>query len=205
MNEYIIETVVRGDIDWSQVDSIENFHYPWKKGKPTGLKFRAVCDREILYFRFDVKCDKINVKRGGSVLSDIEESERVELFFCRDELLNPYYCLEMTPDKQVMDFEARYHRIFDKTKHWPDDLEIKSERNEGGYFLEGKLQLSTLKRLGLLNKGTIFVGVYRAECLGWDEEGRAKMNWVSWVDPKTAVEDFHIWETFGRWIMDYGQ
>jgi hypothetical protein len=45
---------------------------------------------------------------------EVVNSERVEIFFRKDEALTPYYGLELDANGRVLDYEAEYHRKFNR-------------------------------------------------------------------------------------------
>ena len=124
-------------------------------------------------------------------------SDRVEIFFRQDNLLSPYYCLEMDPIGRVFDYEARYHRKFNVAWNWPEnELLVKADQTHDGYTIEGRISKQSLRQLGLLNSEKLEVGLFRGECINLNAE-TPEIKWISWVKPDSMTPDFHIPSAFG--------
>lgn len=185
---------------WENIDSIEDFSYPWLDENPPKTLFRAFYDDLFLYFHFTAfgKDPKIYVETNNKL--EVRFSERVELFFRRDEDMRPYYCLEMDPNGRVLDYKACMYRKFDRNWTWPDPLDIKTIIYKDKYTLEGKICLKTLRDLGVLKTNMIEIGVYRGHCTKLDKKDDS-IKWISWVDSKTRTPDFHVPSSFGGLIL----
>ena len=134
------------------------------------------------------------------------KSDRVELFLRSDNLLDPYYCLEIDTQPRVMDFIARPNRNFDLGWSWPAaGIEVKSAIDEQKFSVEGKLSLASLKTLNLLKQDEkgyyLEVGVYRAKYTR-ETTGQNKPTWITWLDPQTEYPEFHIKDSFGVFRLE---
>lgn len=181
---------------WNDIESLDDFIYPWKNKIRSKTVFQAYYDDENIYFRFLVDCidPKFFVKDNNKL--EVIHSERVEIFFRKDESMNPYYCLEIDPLSRVLDYKAQSYRNFDRTWKWPESLCVKSEISEKKYSVEAKIKISTLEKLELIKGNQIEIGLYRGNCIELEED-KAVINWISWVDPKTESPDFHVASSFG--------
>ena len=132
---------------------------------------------------------------------EVVDSDRVEIFFRRDEQLDPYYCLELDPLSRVLDYKAGYYRQFDFEWHWPGlkDLVVNGMFSEPGYAVEGSATLASLSRLGLLQNNILEAGLFRGQCLKLPPEPEFK--WISWAKPESSTPDFHIPSAFGRIVL----
>ena len=99
------------------------------------------------YFRFDVESTRALTYVHDNNKMEVVDSDRVEIFFRRDEMLDPYYCLEMDPLGRVLDYKANFYRKFDYEWQWPGNnpLIIRSEYTESGYRLKVQSQWSHSK------------------------------------------------------------
>jgi hypothetical protein len=140
--------------------------------------------------------DTVHINKTDNSISSIDVSDRVELFFRSNAELNPYYCLEIDPTPRVMDFKAHNYRDFDFNWNWPkEDLIVKSSFNANGFCVEGKISISSLNKLNLLNDNKIETGIYRAKYQKIKEN--YVPTWITWVNPKTETPDFHVSSSFG--------
>ena len=168
---------------WKQTKSITNFKSPW--------------DSETLFFCFKVEDQDLQIDTTDNTNRSINESDRVELFFRADELLNPYYCLEIDAKSRIMDFEAKPDKQFDFNWNWPkEDIEVKSAIESTCFIVEIAISLASLTQLGLLKEGKIETGIYRAK-YNKQENGNFEPTWITWVDPETETPNFHIASSFG--------
>ncbi|SMD33829.1 Carbohydrate family 9 binding domain-like [Reichenbachiella faecimaris] len=186
-------------VPWHTAELLTDFSYPWENEKAPKTTFRALWDSNYLYFKYDAVDKNIFTKPIDKNKEEINHHDRIELFFSTDAELSKYYCLEIDAIGQVMDFQSSHYRNLDFNWSWPN-LVIESNLNDKGYTVSGKITISSLKQLKLLNDAAIITGLYRANCIkpGDLEEG---FKWMSWIDPNTSEPDFHIPETFGKFVL----
>lgn len=186
---------------WTDVPAIHDFSSPWTSGAFPATAFQAYHDGILLYFRFvaDGPAPKVWVKENHKM--EVLKSERVELFFRRDEAMKPYFCLEMDPHGRVLDYESAFYRQSNRAWQWPHNLQIKAHIGTESYTVEGVIRLSALEQLGVLHKNEMQVGVYRGHCTRLEND-EATLEWYTWVDPKTETPDFHVPASFGRWVLE---
>lgn len=198
------EFVVNGKGDnpeWKNAIELSDFVYPWENRKATSMVFRALHSKDWVYLLYDVKDDNIQIYVKTNDKSEVASSERVEIFFRKDDRLSPYYGLELDPLARVLDYQADYHRKFNSNWTWPaGKLIVRSNRTKHGYTVEVAVNKESLKSLGLLTDAKIEAGIFRAECddVNGSEE---KMKWISWMKPESTTPDFHIPSAFGTLLL----
>lgn len=184
------------NIPWNSAIVLNDFSYPWSSEMAPATSFRALWDEVFLYFRFDAQDYKIHVNPIKANKQEINYFDRVEMFFTTGDKLNPYYCLEMDPLGQVMDFEAHHPKRFNFNWKWPDLL-LDAQILNNGYTVSGRIAIKTLKSLNLLKNNTLRIGLFRANCIVPGDLNQG-FKWISWVDPKTRYPDFHLIESLGK-------
>lgn len=197
-------SVVRksGDLlTWDRASALTDFTFPWEQKEVPKTEFRALWDDDGLHFRFDCEDSDLVLAEAPECKERVLGSDRVELFFAPDLSLESYYCLEMTPKGDVLDYAARFYRQVD----W--DWRFEGVTTHGvitgkTYSLEGRIPISSLRALGILRGREMYVGVYRAE-FHHRADGTVHQGWMPWVDPNTEKPDFHVPASFGEFeLMD---
>lgn len=196
--------VITGTSDakaWDDANKLKDLNSPWDLAPIKPIVFKALYDSDHFYFSFEVQDGEVFTELKDNSKASIAESDRVELFIRADADLSPYYCLEIDTTPRVMDFKAMPNRDFDLSWNWPGgELEVKSNVFSESFIVEGKISLSSLKKLNLLKRDSegmfMEIGVYRAK-YNKDDAGNNKPTWITWVDPKTPEPDFHIPDSFG--------
>lgn len=187
---------------WNQANSLTDFDSPWDEEKIKPIEFKALYDTKTLYFCFTVQDAEIHVDTTDNTFKSINDSDRVELFFRSNKLMNPYYCLEIDPLSRIMDFKASPNKEFDFDWHWPSDaIEVKSSIESTHFTVEIAISLASLSQLGLLKDGEIETGIYRAK-YNKKENGNFEPTWITWVNPKTETPNFHTATSFGLLKLD---
>ena len=185
---------------WEKAILLNDFSCPWLNETPEETHFRALYDDRYLYLRYDVIDSNINIYCLNDTKMDVTQSDRVEIFFRENKALNPYYGLEIDPNGKVLDYLATFYREFDYTWHWPKGhLFTKGNINTNGYRVDVKISLESLKMFNLIQNNRLEVGIYRADCFALPTKKikDAEIKWVSWVNPKTKIPDFHVPSSFG--------
>lgn len=187
---------------WEKANCLADFCSPWKTDSFSKIEFRALWDSEYLYFNFQVFDSEIYIDRKDDSTESICNSDRVELFFRKNEKLSPYYCLEMDVDARILDFEAYPNWNFDYDWKWPKGhLEIYSFKNANSFIVQGRISMASLNKLDLIHNNVIETGVYRAK-FSKNENSEYEPTWISWVNPKTEEPNFHIASSFGKFILE---
>lgn len=182
---------------WNKADNLFDFSSPWDSEKIKPIEFKALYDKETLFFCFEVEDADIHIDTTDNTIRSINESDRVELFFRSNELMDPYYCLEIDTASRIMDFKARSNKQFDFAWNWPSgDIKVKSSIERNHFTVEIAISLASLANLGLLKEGKIETGIYRAK-YNKQENGNFEPTWITWVNPETATPNFHIASSFG--------
>jgi hypothetical protein len=182
---------------WNKADKLLDFCSPWDSEQIKPIEFKALCDTETLFFCFKIEDADVHIDTTDNTIRSINESDRVELFFRSNELMDPYYCLEIDPTPRIMDFKAHPNKQFDFTWNWPsDDIEVMSSIESTHFTVEIAISLASLTKLGLLKEGKIETGIYRAK-YNKQENGNFEPTWITWVNPETATPNFHTSSSFG--------
>lgn len=158
---------IDGDVNeksWHRCDVIKKLSAPWDSRAAGTARFRACYDENFFYFSFQVK-DSIGLYLEEKNEEAVAKGDRVEVFFSPDTAMTNYYCLEIAPNGNLLDYQASYHRNFNST--WNiSGAEIVGKPNANGYIVEGKLPVGFFKTLkgidGSLKGATIHSGVFRA-------------------------------------------
>jgi len=207
------------DADWAQAKVEKRFVFPWKQVPAPATEFRALCTEQFLYFTFRIEDADIVVLDQLRDEEDAVFEDRAEVYFCRDEQMQDYYCVEVDSRGRAFDYRAAYYRQLDPKWNWPG-LETKASPLEKGYAVEGRIPLASFAALGFpaLRPGVkIRCGLFRAE-FSHDRSGKPVVQrdsihnrgrrldgpppieaWMAWVDPKTEEPDFHVPTSLG-WL-----
>lgn len=179
---------------WSDANLLQDFQYPWNDETPPQTYFQALHSQDTFYFKFEVIDQDLNAMVVENQQMEVAESDRVELFFCKDEKLDPYYCLEMDYLGRLLCNSAKYHRKMDYDWNWPAGFHFQSEQTSSGFSVEGSISKDSLSQLGLLQNNEMRVGIFRGE---YSSQMNQDVRWISWVDPQTPEPDFHVPSAFG--------
>lgn len=190
---------------WKPLGAISgSFLYPWEKVEAPFTEFKAYHDNTNFYFSFVVKDQAVvSEEQWKEDESTVDNEDRVELFFASGSVDKPveykiplYYATEVDPLGRAHDYSIKYYREFDSKFNF-EGAKNAATIVEDGYIVEGYIPLATLKALNLFSEDQMIrVGVFRAEFTKNNDE--LIMQWISWVDPKTEVPDFHVDSAFGQ-------
>ena len=187
---------------WEKANSLTDFQYPWREEQAPLTSFKALWDEENLYLLYYANDPDIIAKEKGLGERDVVDSDRVEIFFKKDDEMNPYYALELDALGRILDTEGHYYRKVDFAWNWPENhLIVKASRDENGYWVEASISFASLKQLGMWEEGQRFlnVGLYRGEYV--KEGGKTIVKWISWIKPDSETPDFHIPSSFGKLLL----
>ncbi len=207
------------EADWALAKAENRFVFPWKDTPAPPTEFRALCTEQFLYFTFRITDTDIVVLDTLRDEEDAVFEDRAEMYFCRDEQMRDYYCIEVDSRGRAFDYRAAYYRQLDPKWNWPG-LETKGSPLENGYVVEGRIPLASFAAMGFpaLRPGVkIRCGLFRAE-FSHDRSGKPVVyresihnrgrrldgpppieEWMAWVDPKTEEPDFHVPTSLG-WL-----
>ncbi len=176
--------------EWPQGNFLSGLTAPWNKLPQDSTNFQTRVDGDYLFFNFKTVDETPFTVPFENELS-VAAGDRVELFFSKTrDMSEDYYCLEMNPRGEVLDYRATYYRKFDYD--WDaGTLELATMEYPNGYQVEGKIRINELQELGLGNE--FYLGVYRAEYQGPDQ-----VIWYSWILPESKEPDFHIPSSLAR-------
>ncbi|MBG6062314.1 hypothetical protein IWX83_002112 [Flavobacterium sp. CG_9.1] len=182
---------------WDSAEILTDFVSAWDNEKFSKIEFKSMWDIENIYFCFTVFDNVVHIDKEDDSIISIGNSDRVELFFRTDELLNPYYCLEIDPTCRIMDFIAKPNKNFDFDWNWPKNhIMVKTKINPIDFTVEIAISIKSLKELNLMKENTIETGIFRAKYKE-QQDLSLKPIWISWVNPSTEVPNFHTPSSFG--------
>jgi|SRR5690625_140303 len=194
------DIVIDGQLqDWETHTSlfqVRDFISPWDTTSFGSTKFNAIRDSTWLYFYFDI-IDSQVVSAPFIKETDVALGDRVEIFFAGDTTLNDYYCIEIGPYGDVLDYQASYYRQFDDTWNL-SNLEVAGHLTEKGYIVEGRIPISFLSHISKNETSKelkLWMGLYRAE-FSEKDIGEKTVQWISWINPDTSTPDFHVPSSF---------
>lgn len=189
------------DTVWDNAQILTDFCSPWNNKKGTEITFKALWDRENLFFNFTVLDTEIHIEKKDDSFESIGNSDRVELFFRSNDALNPYYYLEIDTSGRIMDFIAYPNKNFDFNWNWPkNDLVVKSSAKANSFIVEGSISIESLKSFNLVKNNRLETGVFRAKYIKTQNEC-FEPNWITWINPNTETPNFHIASSFGVFIL----
>lgn len=186
---------------WKNAEELTAFRFPWKPGVvPPRTAFCALWDGVRFAFRFVVEDADLVIGAGDSPGQRALESDRVEIFWARDERLDPYVAFEMNPRGDVLAYEARFQRRMNWDWNCPA-WKVAARLVSGGYAVAGTVPMATLKEWGVWRGladggGEAMAGLYRGE-FSHEPDGGIRREWISWIDPGTPLPDFHVPSSFG--------
>lgn len=188
--------------DWQtlpHIFKVTAFQSPWEKEPYGETVFCAFVDSHWFYFSYDVK-DSTPITAPFTKEIDVASGDRVELFFSPSKSLENYYCIEITPQGNVLDYKACFYRMFNDT--WDlKDFSVYTQIVDSGYRVEGRFPVHFLRAMTTepgSKKNTFFLGLYRADYKKNDDNA---VQWLTWIDPKSKDPDFHIPESFIQIII----
>ncbi len=175
--------------DWDKTKSTKGLTNPWG---PTG-KDATLFDHQIEdgYFNFYFKTVDSTLSMSPYIEElSVTKGDRVELFFSPREDLSEYYCVEINPRGDILDYSAEYYRKFNEK--WAfRSLFVKTLISDHEYIVEGKISLDELRSLGLMD--TVHLGVFRA-----DFQDGGMVDWYTKAIPDSKTPDFHVPTAFEK-------
>ncbi|WP_339923669.1 sugar-binding protein [uncultured Cyclobacterium sp.] len=188
------EITLDGEIEtgeWEKFASLEHLTAPWENDSTDQTEFKAFVSADYFNFSFQVTDLTMTTVPFEKELS-VASGDRVELFFASDTTLTNYYCVEMDPNGNVLDYSAEFYRDFDEAWDFKS-TKVVTKVSETGYTLEGRISLKELTELGILNP--FYLGIFRAD---FKKPQTTEVSWYSWVKPQNPTPDFHIPSAFGE-------
>ncbi len=179
--------------DWPETPFLTSLVAPWEQGMSDSTFFNSYASDAYFFFYFSTVDTTLTTVPFKEELSLIQ-GDRVELFFAATEdLSKDYYCIEISPDGDILDYKATFYRKFEEAWNFKT-VELVAFKTNNGYLVEGKIALEELKSLGIHN--AFYLGIFKA-----DFKNKEDVTWYSWVKPDTKEPDFHIASAFKRFSM----
>lgn len=182
---------------WEDKILIHQLYDPWRQVHPKKTSFAAIHDDQAVYFYFEVTVDGYHAQQIADHRQEVAQSDRVELFFKRDDRMQPYYCLEVDYLGRCFDYRADFHRQMDYDFHWPKGWNASVRYFPQRYQVLLKIEKTLLSQWNLLQEKKLQVGVFQATYFQAPDQNEMHTYWYSWVDPGTPQPDFHVPSAFG--------
>lgn len=189
------------DSVWLLCDVYEDFVSPWKKQSVPTTRFKTFYDDEYLYVHFTAK-DKDQVCNTHKLHKRaVEQSDRVEVFFSKDEEMSQYYGMEFDICGRMISFKSTGYRNFKKNWKFPHfkRKDYRTRKLLNVYQSEIRIPLKALEELELINDNKLWMGVFRAN---YNSQSYNKVQWISWKMLNTQKPDFHNIKGFK--LMEFG-
>ncbi|MDO5980204.1 sialate O-acetylesterase [Flavivirga spongiicola] len=175
--------------DWDDSYFVKGLNEPWRLKNKDSTIFDYIITDKHFYFYFKTKDSTLTISDFKKELS-VAEGDRVELFFSSKKDISNYYCAEINPKGEVLDYNAKHYRKFNDKWNF-NSLQVSTLILDKEYIVEGRISLKELKSLGLVNE--IYLGIFRADYLNKD-----KVNWYTKTIPDSKFPDFHISSAFEK-------
>lgn len=185
---------VINDQAWDQAILVEDLHSPWDKNSNDKTRFKAFVNNNYFNFYFQISDNTLITVPFEKELS-VASGDRVELFFSNDTTLANYFCIEIDPNGNILDYSARYYRDFSESWNFKSIM-VATQITDTGYIVEGRISLKELKQLGISNP--FYLGIFRADFKSYTPDD---VTWFSWIKPDSSKPDFHIPSAFGKILM----
>jgi hypothetical protein len=187
------EITIDGDLrDWDQFPFLKTLTAPWKNNISDQTVFDNKTTDDFFNFYFKTIDTSMTIVPFINELS-VAEDDRVELFFSPNPDLSEYYCIEMNPHGNILDYKAHYYRKMDETWDFKS-IKIATSLTGDGYVVEGRIATEEMNALGLGSK--FYLGIFRADYIGKD------VTWFSWILPDSPDPDFHIPSALGEFRLN---
>jgi hypothetical protein len=177
--------------EWKNSVLVNGLISPWDNSGFDETRFNAYVSNDYFNFCFVVS-DNTPVTFQFENELTVAKEDRVELFFSNDTTLDNYYCIEMDPNGNILDYSAKFYRQFNESWNFTSK-EIATKVIENGYIVEGRISLDELRKLGITEQ--YYLGVFRADFKSSDP---SDVTWYSWIKPNSKEPDFHIPSAFGQ-------
>jgi len=185
-NEIIIDGTL---IDWTKRPLLSHLTNPWKSNTKDHTIFDFSFSNTHFYFYFQTTDSTLIIPAIENEMS-IDKSDRVELFFSAHKKIANYYCVEINPEGNILDYTAKPYRQINT--EWDfQTLNIAVNKSRNKYIVEGSIKRIELSSFGINKK--FFLGVFRADYFTLNQA-----NWYTWAIPKSDTPDFHIHSAFKK-------
>lgn len=195
--------LIDGQMDalWERAIRLTDFKDQWYHKNVGQTNFRALWDKEWLYFSYTVNDNEIILEQDFSDSeSNAVRSDRVEIFLSSLTKDSIYYAFEMDADARLFDSKGVYTKYIDDKWDMPStDIQLASLGFKGGYTLEGKMSLQRLRELDVLTeKSELKAGLFRGDY----SSGQDSIVWISWGKADSPKPNFHLPSALGVLKLD---
>lgn len=158
---------------------------PWD-GKETNTRFSCHSTAERFFFSFEVEDSTLTLVEPFVDERDVDPEDRVEIFFSPDKSLGKgYYCAEIDPRGNVMDYHAHLYRDLDFKWRF-QTIKTDATITPWGYRVGGSISREELESLGIDLENGFWMGVFQADFKSGEKE-----TWYSLVPTDDSEPDFH--------------
>ena len=111
------------DTAWDKAQPLTDFTFPWRADAAPATEFRALWDRDALYFRYVLEDQHLAI--GTDPDRAVLDSDRAEIFLAKDLQLSGYYTMEVDPKGRIFSADAAYDPVkkkrvkLDDSWNWP--------------------------------------------------------------------------------------
>lgn len=190
----------QGMPDWNNTPSIKTLTAPWNNHEKDQTLFQAAYNDTAFFFRFNV-VDQSQDTYDSTKEQSVALGDRVEMFFSRNLSLDNYYCLELSPNGKILDYQASSYRKFDP--NWNlQGLQVYTTQTKSTYIIRGTIPITFFQSLTTQssnNEKSVYFGLFRAERS--IEAPKDEFIWYTWKTPTTEHPDFHIPSAFGMLLF----
>ena len=175
--------------EWKHGTLVNKLIAPWDDSCSNTTEFYAFVSNNYFNFGFNVPDDRVITIPFKEEL-DVASEDRVEMFFSKDKSIEKYYCIEIDPTGNILDYSVRFYRDFDESWGF-SETSIKAKITDSGYVVEGRILLKELQNIGIVDQ--FYFGIFRADFKSHREDD---VCWHSWIKPNSLDPDFHIPSAF---------
>ena len=175
--------------EWKHGVLVDYLISPWVDNISDKTRFYTFVSHDYFNFCFSV-VDSTLVTFPFETERTVIKEDRVELFFSKEASLEKYYCIEIDPFGNLLDYSAKFPREFNRSWDF-SEINIKTKVNDFGYTVEGTILLKELKAIGISDQ--FYLGIFRADFKSHDLKD---VCWISWINPNSSKPDFHIPSAF---------
>lgn len=186
---------------WLKAYTHDHFVNVENSEKEDQMVLKITQDESYIYFGISLQEHSFIFRPHDEITESIALSDRVEIFFATDSLLNEYYGIELDLWGRYFDFKAKHYRQIDTNWSWPNSgLVLSTTQNGHHYQAEFRFSKASLIALDLLKDDqSILMGFFRADFYHPDHKG--SVHWISWKPAQTDQADFHIPEVFSKFNL----
>jgi len=162
-------------------------------------KFSSYSTEDLYCFRFEVIDSTITLTDPATHSSEPLIWDRAEMFISPTETMDKYYCFEIDPNGDCMNYMTEFYRNFHYDWHL-STIKTSGHITDNGYTIEGSIKRSELESLGFDLSNGFYMGLFRGDM------DSNEIKWHSYVQmPEGEEPDFHKPGVMFKCIMTPGR